>query len=80
MPVLFEEQGGILEPEKMIAAHVKVAQYHGAQVHTGTAYRHYGSAVRQYTVYFMYISTDEQRFMIDAQDRGVLPGGLLKVG
>lgn len=36
MPVLFEEQGGILEPEKMIAAHVKVAQYHGAQVHTGT--------------------------------------------
>lgn len=35
MPVLYEQQGGILEPEKMIAAHVKVAQYHGAQVHTG---------------------------------------------
>jgi hypothetical protein len=32
MPVLFEQQGGILEPEKVIAAHVKVAQYHGAQV------------------------------------------------
>lgn len=38
MPVLFEAQGGILEPEKMVAAHVKVAQYHGAQVHTGTTY------------------------------------------
>jgi hypothetical protein len=35
MPVLYEQQGGILEPEKMIAAHVKVAEYHGAQVHTG---------------------------------------------
>lgn len=35
MPVLYEQQGGILEPEKMISAHVKVAQYHGAQVHTG---------------------------------------------
>lgn len=35
MPVLYEQQGGILEPEKMIAAHVQVAQYHGAKVHTG---------------------------------------------
>lgn len=35
MPVLFEQQGGILEPEKMIAAHVQVARHHGAQVHTG---------------------------------------------
>lgn len=34
MPVLFEQQGGILEPEKMIAAHVKVAQHHGARVAT----------------------------------------------
>lgn len=35
MPVLFEEAGGILEPEKMVAAHVDVARYHGATVHTG---------------------------------------------
>jgi len=34
MPVLYEQQGGILEPEKMIAAHVKVAQHHGAHVAT----------------------------------------------
>lgn len=40
MPVLFEEQGGILEPEKMIAAHVQVAQHHGAHVHTGKAAQH----------------------------------------
>jgi hypothetical protein len=35
MPVLYEQQGGILEPEKMIAAHVQLAQYHGAKVHAG---------------------------------------------
>jgi hypothetical protein len=40
MSVLFEEQGGILEPEKMVAAHVQVAQHHGAHVHTGKAVQH----------------------------------------
>jgi hypothetical protein len=35
MRVLWEPQGGILEPEKMVAAHCNVAAYHGATVHTG---------------------------------------------
>lgn len=39
MPVLFEEAGGILEPEKMIAAHVDVARHHGATVRTGEQVR-----------------------------------------
>ena len=33
-PVLFEEAGGILEPEAMVAAHCAVAAYHGATIRT----------------------------------------------
>uniref|UniRef100_A0A383VMB1 FAD dependent oxidoreductase domain-containing protein n=1 Tax=Tetradesmus obliquus TaxID=3088 RepID=A0A383VMB1_TETOB len=35
MPVLYEAAGGIVEPEKMIQAHVLRAWYHGAHVKTG---------------------------------------------
>ena len=35
VPALYEEVGGILAPEKMIQAHCKVAQYHGATIKTG---------------------------------------------
>lgn len=34
-PVLYEEVGGIVEPEKMIQAHVLRAWYYGAHVKTG---------------------------------------------
>eukprot|EP00878_Enallax_costatus_P037439 GHUV01042292.1.p1 GENE.GHUV01042292.1~~GHUV01042292.1.p1 ORF type:complete len:223 (+),score=33.18 GHUV01042292.1:585-1253(+) len=34
-PVLYEEVGGIVEPKKMIQAHVLRAWYHGAHVKTG---------------------------------------------
>jgi hypothetical protein len=39
MPVLYEAAGGIVEPEKMIQAHVLRAWYHGAHVKTGEAVR-----------------------------------------
>lgn len=42
-PVLYEEVGGIVEPEKMIQAHVLRARHHGAHVKTGETVRITGS-------------------------------------
>jgi hypothetical protein len=36
---LYEEVGGILAPEKMVQAHCKVAEYHGATIKTGEQVR-----------------------------------------